>query len=395
MPFATVIPGALLAPIRTDADQAIFDAIASMFDWAKAERVISSDPKEYASFGLLPPRSVLVVSSAAQADTLFLGDASQIGSFVYARKASLPDVFLASNSMWTNTAKTLFDARDKSILHFEQSQVERVEIKTDKGLFYLSGEGGEWKIDSPKSCRADGRKVTELLNSAQNQKTTQFIEEEPHDLRRYGLDDPAIQLRIGYGSADAPKVLSIGKFVDGAYYAREEARLPVFTVDSSFVRGLRLGLNDLRDKKMVQFSSSQVNEIELTVGDSTFICRKDTAGNWALRAPVAMPARSWKISSLISDVELLTAEDFADDLPASLKPFGLDQPRIRCKLMQNGAAVADLMIGANKDAALLYAKTGSSATVYLTRRAIFDKLNVRLTDLADAETASPAASFPK
>ena len=31
----------LLAPIRTDADQAIFDAIASMFDWAKAERVIS------------------------------------------------------------------------------------------------------------------------------------------------------------------------------------------------------------------------------------------------------------------------------------------------------------------------------------------------------------------
>ena len=147
-------------------------------------------------------------------------------------------------------------------------------------------------------------------------------------------------------------------------HAREEARLPVFTVDSSFVRGLRRGLNDLREKKMVQFSSSQVNEIELTVGDLTFICRKDTAGSWALRAPVAMPARSWKISSLISDVELLTAEGFADDPPASLKPFGLDQPRIRCKLMQNGAAVADLMIGANKDAALLYAKTGSSATVY-------------------------------
>ncbi|MBN2356522.1 hypothetical protein JXO59_10435, partial [candidate division KSB1 bacterium] len=70
----------IIAPVRTQGDKGALDAVANMFEWAKKERVVSSEPAEYASFGLLPPRAVLVVGSDEVQDTLYVGDKAPVGS---------------------------------------------------------------------------------------------------------------------------------------------------------------------------------------------------------------------------------------------------------------------------------------------------------------------------
>jgi hypothetical protein len=373
----------LLRPVRTAGDKINLNAIASMFEWAKMERTVSEDPGEYPAFGLLPPRAVLVLHSTSRTDTLYVGDESPVGSQIFARKAGHPEVFLTTTSLWSNINKTLFDLRDKNVLDFEQGKIAHLEIKNANGLFTLSKEGNQWQIMSPAAYQGDNNKISELLNSLQYQKAAQFIEENPRDLKPFGLDRPALQIRLGSSADSWVKTLAIGRMEDGTFYARDESRPPVFTVDSSFVRGLQVGLAALRNKKMVRFEPAAADGFEITVGDTTFICQKDTSGTWMVTQPFVSTARAWKITGLLNEVEKCEATGFITDAPASLKPFGLDKPRIHCRVTQQGTLTAELLIGKEKDLADLYAMTGSSKTVYLTKATLYEKLKVRSSDLVD------------
>lgn len=380
----------ILEPVQADADDAVINTIADMFEWAKTERIVSSDPNAYHSFGLLPPRGVLVVKSNTNQDTLYVGDDSQIGSFVYARKAGHPDVFLTSSSLWTNINKTAFDFRDKNILSFQQSQAHSVEIKNTHGLFKLVKAGSDWEMQYPKAYRGDSKKIDEIMNRVAYQRAAEFIDEQPVQLAAYGLDAPAYKFSVTLGDNRAQKTLIIGKMKDGKYYAQDIAKPPVFTVDSSFVHVLRVSAADLRNKKLVDSFIAQADEVELSVDDSTFVCSKDTANHWSLLQPVHRKAKDWKLSSILTELQTLTATGFASDDPPSLQPYGLNKPRIRCRASLNGEQILDLALGSDKDAETLYAQKGDDKTVYIVKKDIFHKLQLRLTDLADPDQAVQA-----
>ncbi|HNS72541.1 MAG TPA: DUF4340 domain-containing protein [bacterium] len=93
-----------------------------------------------------------------------------------------------------------------------------------------------------------------------------------------------------------------------------------------------------------------------------------------------------------ADLASAAAEAFAADEPASLRPFGLDQPQLRCRLIEEEGAVAEFLVGRRQDTATLYAMTGGGRTVFLIRNDLFDKLNLRSTDLLESSPADPVAS---
>ncbi len=375
-------------PLRLRGDKNSWDAIASMFGWAKKERIVSSSPAEYASFGLLPPRAVLVLQAKGKTDTLYIGEDAAIGSLVYARKAGTPEVFLATSSLWGNLNKSLFDLRDKAVLDFESSSVHTLEIKIGKDLFKLGKEDNNWKIISPGTYPADQNKVSALLNALQYQKAARFVEENPRDLQAYGLDQPMIQYTLGRSPSSDPLMLAIGRAEGAQFYTRDGARPALFTVDSSFVNTLKVTLNDLRDKQLLHLSVTSVDGLELSVGDTTFVCQKDTAGSWTLTRPKAGRLRDWKISGLVSEIANTAAERFVSDAAPTLHPFGLDKPRIRCRVTQKGALLGELLLGKEVGGDVLYAKTGSGPAVYLVKRTLFEQLNVKSTDLLETSSAA-------
>ncbi|HQG45986.1 MAG TPA: DUF4340 domain-containing protein [bacterium] len=382
------------APLRIRGDKNAWNAIASMFSWAKKERIVSSSPTDYPAFGLLPPRAILVLQSKGKIDTLYIGDDAAIGSLVYARKAGYPEVFLGTSSLWSNLNKSLMDLRDKSVLDFEQNTISTMEIKSGQEMFNLNKEGSDWKITFPGTYPADRNKISALLNSLQYQKAARFVEENPRSLGVYGLDKPLMQYTLGRSTASGPLALAIGKAEGHEFYARDISRPAVFIVDSSFVKSLKVTLNDLRDKQLLRFPVSAADGLELSIGDTTFVCQKDTAGRWTLTRPAAKRLRDWKITGLVSDLANATAERFVSDNATALKPFGLDKPRIRCRVTQKGALLGELLLGQDKDTTTLYAKTGTGPALYLVKRTLFEKFNVKSTDLVDSNPAGSAAKEP-
>jgi len=373
----------IVAPISSPGDKSTLDAIVNMFDWAKMERIISSDPAEYAEFGLQPSRAELILRHTEGVDTLFVGDTNPTGSFVFARKAGSKEVFLTTTSLESNTKKSLFDLRDKSVLSFDRGEVRELVLSNDREQMMFAKEGNGWKMTRPLQWMADEDKVNDILSKVSNQKVVSFEEENPTEMGAFGLNTPSMMLTVLLGENRAQKTLWIGKQVQGHYYGKDLSRSPVFKVDTSFVRGLRVSSKEMRSKKIARFNTFDINKVIVHQNDSTFVFQKDTTNTWGMITPPDKKIKTWKITNLVSELESLKAESFAADAPSSLEPYGLNRPHWICELYQDTQLIKKILLGKQKDEELIFIKTEDIPTVYTVKNEVRDKLKLNFSELIE------------
>ena len=378
---------AITAPIETEADKGAVDALVRNLKHAETDRIVADSTADLGGFGLGEPEvKVSLLLEEASTEVLCIGDKSPTGSYVFANMDGSREVFTASSSLLSDVQKELFDLRDKRVLGFEKDEVEKIELKQrGKPLFVLSRTGSEWLMEQPRELQGDRSAVNEILNKLKDGKTQAFVTEKAASVKPYGLDEPDIEVTLWLGKDKAKKQLKIGdaKSAD-RYYAQDEARDPIFTVDSTFVAALRKDLFALRDKKIVQFSRSRVNKIELVYADSAIVCQKDTSDNWRVTAPIVRKAKKWKVSGILSDIETLRAEAFVAQKARDLSRYGLDAPRITAKLWDDRDIQTQVFLGKAKGD-LVYAKVSGKEAVYLVKDRIVEKLSPKVADLVEAE----------
>jgi hypothetical protein len=374
-------------PIKTDGDKSSIDAIANMFNWAKVERVVSSDPSELKTFGLAPEKGKLILTHDSGTDTLFLGDDNPTGSYVFARKSGSNEIFLTTTSLKTNIEKKLFDLRNKKVLDFEKNQVRSFEFKNKKQTFTVEKSGEKWALTQPIQDQADKSAVDELLNRLNSERAKEFVDEAPKDLDKYGLRRPEYKVDLLLGVNKAKKSLLIGVQKGKQFYAQDESRPPVFLVDSALVKELNVSLFDMRNKDLTDFSSTDVNKFELTFADTTLMCQKDTSGTWMILEPMNVKAKSWKISSITSAANRLKVKEFVNDAPSSLKKYGLDKPAVIGRFFKDGDLLAEILVGKKSGKDNVYVKLGDRNNVYAVGADILQKLRPNVKDLSDSPVA--------
>ncbi len=372
----------ITAPIETDGDKGSIDAIANMFSWMRVERTISSDPAEYSVYGLDPERGKMIIVHKDGADTLYLGDKSPTGSYVFARKSGSPDVFLTSTTLKANIEKTLFNLRNKNVLGFEKHKVRAFDLKCKNGVFSLKRSGGKWKLVDDGEYDADKSEIDKILNRLHSERAKEFVDENPGNLRKYGLHKPGVRIDLMLGENLAKKSLLIGARRNGDYYAKDESRKPVFLVDSSFVNLLNPDLYTLRKKDLADFSNSDVNKLELEFSGQLIVCNKDTSGTWMVQKPEPRKAKSWKISSITRKAAQLEVVKFVDDKPSSLGKYGLDRPRVHAKFYKDDELLLDVLLG-KKEGDNVYAKLADEAPVYLVEKEVLETWTPKLDDISE------------
>ncbi|MBN1997730.1 DUF4340 domain-containing protein [candidate division KSB1 bacterium] len=383
----------ILQPVVTDGEKSSIDALVNMFDWAKIDRIISSDPAQYADFGLQPERGRMVVVRETRSDTIWLGDKNPTGSFVFGRRSGSPDVFTCTSSLESNIQKTLFDLRNKDVLSFDKNQVKSLKLSVGKQVFDLEKQAGKWQLLSPKQTEADESKVNTILDRLNSENAREFVDEDPSDLGKYGLNNPTVQVELIQGENRLQKSLLVGAEDGDKYYAMDKSRKPVFKVDSSFVGVLETTLFDLRNKKLADFIGSDIDHIELAYSGNTFMFEKDTSGTWLVIQPEPREAKSWKMSSLTAALANMRVKEFVSDTPSSLGKYGLETPEVVGKFTQDGLPLMELHLGKTVDD-LVYAKIAGQDPVYKVDKDILDKLTPELDDIAEPapETADSTAN---
>ena len=388
----------LSAPVTDGADQEAVERYLRNLRECEREKVVvdsaAASAEEAAQYGLDAPRlKVRLRTEDGAEQVVAFGADSPTDRFTYAQlQGDNPEIFVVRAWRFDNLDKRAFDLRDRRVLAFAKDEVMQVQRWGTGGAAVLARAEPDWQMREPVAARAAADAVDGLLDKIDQAEIEAFVAEDPDadSLAAYGLGERASQVEIALlvGEDRAEKRLAIGGADEqGRWYARDASRPQVFLVDSTLVQELTKSISDLRDKKPLRFEREQVARIVLTRGTATaFAADKDTSGVWHLSEPMGRDAKSWKLNSLLSDLEQLEVEDFAEKLPAEAAPaFSIE-------LLGEGQAL--LTARFSGATGISYLQQEGDDAVYVVSGDDFAELDLDIDDVAQApkKPAAPAVS---
>jgi hypothetical protein len=379
----------IVQPIETEADQSSAQGIV---DQLTEDRVAQTEPggaDRLKAYGLDSPQTTvdLQVKDGAK-HTLLIGDKDFTGDSVYALIDGGPQVSLLPASLGTSADKSLDDLRNRSVLDIDSSAVSSFTLKNPSGDLAAtlgagldgSAENAQWKFSKPTASSADKSAVEGLLSAVANAKMKTVVNEQPNDLGKYGLANPAIRFTVGNKSGES--TLIVGKKQGDTYYARDLSRPMIFNIDEDLYKKLAEGFADLRDRKLLHLDAASIGKVEIqdSNGTITLTRAQDNPDQWTIDAPANLKgkqAASWKFLDPITNLQ---ADDVIDH-PAPNLAAQLAKPAITIVLTDHNKRQVTLRISkATGDNA--YANTSDGPQMYKLKKQVLDDLNFKPGDLA-------------
>lgn len=231
-------------PLQAAADDSAVGSLIAAIAAADIKRPLEKKPSadELKSFGLDPPSAKvsLTLKSGLTLPQLVVGAKTPLGDSAYARRGSDPVVYLTGASLVFALEKQPNDLRDKTIVSFPLELATRLEIQTTgQALVLLKGLKEEWTMEAPlkKTVKADA--ANGYLAQLAQLKAKTFADDQPADLKKYGLDRAALKISVDGKDGKNLATLRVGgKSADG-YYATAEENPAVYTIDARFYNLLR------------------------------------------------------------------------------------------------------------------------------------------------------------
>ena len=325
----------VVAPVDTPADDTTVSSIASSLASLEIRRIVEAaedGPVDLEPFGLdAPSLDIGFVTSDDGDDTrhLLIGDQTPTGSDRYAKVSDNDRVFLIASYLNGTFDKSTFDLRDKAILDFERTDLDRLEITSADTIIRFTKDGDDWQLAEPWDVRADFGTVESLLGSLTSGRMQSVETEAADDLEPFGLAEPHLAVSINTGSATA--ALHIGSESPGGQrYARDASRSLVFTVDAALVETLERGPGEYRRKDLFGFRTFNATRLEVQRADATVAIEKTESESdeeedvWRQVAPESADLDQDQVNDLLRQLSGLRAESFV----GSRDEAGLDDEQI-------------------------------------------------------------------
>ncbi len=255
---------------------------------------------------------VLLLWSGDAERTLLIGHEDFSGTQQYVRLEGDEEIILTSTRLFDSAVKDVTDWRSKRVLHFDRARVEGVQIRRDGDEIALAQLHDRWHLRHPIEERADQTAVNGLLSDLDLARVEEFIDDDPRSLVEYGLDRPAVVVRLREGGDDAWIHLEIGRGEGETYFARDPQRIAVFTVKSDFVDDLAVDPWVYRDKQVVDVKQDEIALLTIDRGDEEIVLRHEDF-RWIVESPEDLRDReaySYRFWYPLDDLEF--AEILAD-----------------------------------------------------------------------------------
>jgi hypothetical protein len=388
-------------PVAVPADG---DAVKSLLDATQliesAAVVKHADTNQLTEFGLAQPQSTLVVGEAK----LEFGTKPSFDvNKVYARVTSNRTQSEAGGSQIALLPATLadfaarpFDAwRDKSVLRLKPIAVSKLQLRAPvvNANFERTAMGGEneldeWKVTQPVEARANAGTIVTLLQELMQTKAVKFLEDNPKDVARWGLDKPIVALELA--TADGARSLKIGRKVSGGRAAQNSFSNAVFVVPDTLLPVMNRPLRDWRDKTILKFTKSEVRTLRVKARGQSATFENDPNNRetpWKRTDQKATGSDPKTAGHNMLDISLaldsVKATDFIDT-PGAPSTYGFDRPSLEIGLTSTewrGEVVLQLAAKSGK----VYARVGENGKfgvpVYVVAPSVLDAFGTALDSL--------------
>jgi len=323
----------IVSPIQVTAADSDATSLANALGDIEIVRVVDDNPTDLKQYGLDTPR-VDVEYKSAEAKTaghLQIGAKSAAGGNLYARREDQKRVVLIAQYHESSLNKSTFDLRDKSIIKFDRTKVDGVDVKLDAKAIEFTKANADWKMVKPIAARADFSAVDGLVGRVESAQMKKLVTSAPTpaDLKSFGFDKPQAVVNVHLGSAKATLEIG-GKADDTTTYVRDTSKPEIFTIDNSSADDFKKPADDYRKKELFDFRAFDATRVELTKNGQTVIFERVKAKDdkspdtWHRVSPnPGDPDRS-KVEGLLAGLADVRATSFVD----STAKTGLQSPAL-------------------------------------------------------------------
>lgn len=270
----------------------------------------------------------------------------------------------------------------KQIYNLEKEKIISLTLGIEKPIQCEKDKEGNWYITKPKKVKADKNKIEDMLEELSPLKAERNLGK-MEDLSPYGLDKPSFKIRIKTEEGKE-KVLLVGEEapLGGEIYVKDLNLPEVFLISSYKIEKFKKELNELRDRKIIDFKNGEVKEVHIKKGEEEILLARDEEGKWKMKKPWEIEGDEDDISSFFWEVKALRVDEFVEDEPKSLKKYGLQNPRIRIDfILGEDRAFKSLLYG-KEEGEKIYLKRGSLSSVWLVRKDNFNPFDLTSSKLA-------------
>lgn len=222
---------AVSQPITAPAE---LDDVSTLISQVKnGESDTFADAADVAKAGLDKPRLVVKVEDKAGAHAIRFGNSTK-DKKVYAAREGETELALVSESTFDSLDKQakLGLLRERKLLSLDKEKITFIELQTQGGTTRLQKTGAnDWQLQDEK-VKAKGDRVQQVLDAI-TQTAKEHVEEAPKDLKKYGLDAPAITVRVNEGTGTS-RIVTLGKKSKDGYYAKGEPNAVFVVADFNF-----------------------------------------------------------------------------------------------------------------------------------------------------------------
>jgi hypothetical protein len=184
----------IVAPVLDDADKIQVDGLLELLLQEKAEMEIGDDLQDAKIYGLdKPVASIEVTSTNGQAKLVSVGGEAIQGKN-YLRIGNDKAVIVSSSQWKILTEKTSKDFRSKQI--YRGGDIHTLEVEAPgQPKMVLKLQDGKWSLEGAK-FNLDIPAIKAFVSQVENLHATDFASETQSNLGKFGLDKPAVVVRI-------------------------------------------------------------------------------------------------------------------------------------------------------------------------------------------------------
>lgn len=354
----------ITTPIEAKADSGRVSNLIRSLTEEYIVAFLDQHPADLKQVGLSPPRGEirLTLEGGAEA-SLLLGSVKERGG-LYARRDGEEGVLELKADFEKKVPKKVEELRDRTLLTLDREAVRQIELTSPKGRTFLKKVNGSWKIERPEQASADQQAVEDLLWDLGDARITEFVDDHAKSLKPYGLDTPAVTIRLSDQEGNALTGLALNRATkkEGAY-ARVDDTQAVYLVKAEVYDRLDKGPFDLRFRQLLRFETWDVGKVALS-RDGQEILLEKRKEEWEVKKPREGNAKYAAVTNLLNDIKNLKWEKLVTKESTDLTRYGLEKPAITFTLTTTkGQSLGTVLVG-KTEGDLVYAKLQDRPEIY-------------------------------
>jgi Domain of unknown function (DUF4340) len=335
----------------------------------QAKRIAAYPAKDLKEFGLDQPAVVtLHLEDLGRSHVIKIGNLTKDAAHKETdeRFAMIDDrpmvVVLSAELSRQLIAPAAFFA-DRNLVSF--AGADRIELARGQRKIVFTRNEADWKMVEPAKADAQSAELDDLVRSVQRLRADEIVADKAADLKKYGLDLPAVQWRFKSGDAERLHLL-IGAPENDKPGARRYAKLgdkaAIFLINGKLAAK---AMEEYRSRKLWEpFKTAQAEEITISGPEKPYtITNKD--GKWSVAGQPDSKVREPFLADTLGALAFLQPKYYVADANADLKAFGLEKPSWKIEVKAPGGK-RELWLGALEPGSkLFYATVPASGAVFV------------------------------